>query len=51
MLFTIGRNAGGIFQIANIVPSLIHQIDTHWRAVNAQHSCCSYINVISKRQK
>ena len=40
------RVAGGIFQIVNIVQSLVKQLNTNEQAVNIQHACCSHMNVI-----
>ena len=45
------RVAGGVFQIANIVPSLIQQLDTLWQAVNLQHACYNHKNVILNKNK
>ena len=40
------RVAGGIFKIANIVPSLVKQLNTKWQAINLQCACCSHENII-----
>ena len=42
---------GGIFQIANIVPSLIKLLNRNWLAVNLQHARCSHKNVIVNEKK
>ena len=45
------RVAGGIFQIVNIVPSLIRQLNTNWLAVSLQHACCCHYNVKLNEKK
>ena len=37
---------GGIFQIANIVLSLVKKLNTNWQAINLQHACSSHKNII-----
>ena len=40
------RAADGIFQTANIVPSLIKRLNSNWHVVNIEHGYCSCKNVI-----